>query len=303
MSLVKRIFWFMLVNIVIIFTISLLLHIFGLDKYVAESYNYNLNYSSLLIFCAIWGFTGSFISLFLSKTIVKMSMGVKLIPSNTQDPSYQWLIQTVDNLAKSAGISRLPEVGIYEAREVNAFATGASKNSALVAVSSALLTRLNKDQIKGVLGHEIAHIANGDMVTMTLLQGVVNTFVMFFARIFAWTISTALNKDSDRRSESSGTYFLFTIIFQILLGFLGMIVTSYYSRQREFRADKGGARYAGQSNMISALEALKPTLDYIDDSKQTVAAFKISGKRSKFSQLFATHPDLDTRIERLKKYL
>ena len=283
---------------VVIATISIILHVLGLDMRL-NSYGYD--YQSLLIFCAIWGFAGSFISLLLSKVTVKYAMGVKVIPENTTDPTSMWLVQTVYSLAKSAGISKMPEVGIYESREVNAFATGPSKNSALVAVSSALLTRLNKDQIKGVLGHEIAHVTNGDMVTMTLLQGVINTFVMFFARILASIISAAGSRDGDRRNP--GLYFILVMVFQIVLGLLGMILTSYFSRIREFKADKGGARYAGTANMISALEALKPTVGYVDDSHQTVAAFKISGKRSKFSSLFATHPDLDTRIERLRKYI
>ncbi len=298
MNILKRIFWYVLVNMVVIATISIILHVLGLDMRL-NAYGYD--YQSLLIFCAIWGFAGSFISLLLSKVTVKYAMGVKIIPENTTNPTSMWLVQTVYSLAKSAGISKMPEVGIYESREVNAFATGPSKNSALVAVSSALLSRLNKDQIKGVLGHEIAHVTNGDMVTMTLLQGVINTFVMFFARIFASVISAAGSRDGDRRNPA--LYFALVMVFQIVLGLLGMILTSYFSRIREFRADKGGAKYAGTANMISALEALKPTVDYVDDSHQTVAAFKISGKRSKFSSLFATHPDLDTRIERLRKYI
>ena len=299
MNFVKRIFWYVIVNIVVILTISVILHALGLDTRLSYSYGYD--YTSLLIFCAIWGFAGSFISLLLSKFTVKLAMGVKVIPPNTTDPTAMWLVQTVYSLAKSAGISKMPEVGIYEAREVNAFATGPSKNSALVAVSSALLGKLNKEQIKGVLGHEIAHVTNGDMVTMTLLQGVINTFVMFFARILASIVSSAGSRDGDRRNPA--VYFALVLVFQIVLGLAGMILTAYFSRIREFRADKGGAKYAGLNNMISALEALKPTVDYVDDSHQSVAAFKISGKRSKFASLFATHPDLNARIERLKKSL
>ena len=299
MNFIKRIAWYLLVNIVVIFTISVIIHLFGLDRGIYTSYG--IDYTALLLFCAVWGFTGSLISLLMSKFTVKLMMRVKVIPENTTDPTAMWLVQTVHSLAKSAGVSKMPEVGIYDSREVNAFATGPSKNSALVAVSSALLYKLNQDQIKGVLGHEIAHVTNGDMVTMTLLQGVINTFVMFFARILASVVSAAGSRDGDRRNPA--LYMALVIVFQIVLGLLGMILTSYFSRIREFKADKGGARYAGTSNMISALEALKPTVDYVDSSHQTVAAFKISGKRSKFASLFATHPDLDTRIERLKRYI
>ena len=294
MQALRRIFFYLMVNIVIIFTISIILQLLGIDHYYRqEGYStYNL-----FLFCLIWGMLGSFISLLLSKVTVKLMMGVKVIPENTTDSTLQWLVQTVHTLAKSAGISKMPEVGIYQSKEVNAFATGPSKNSSLVAVSSALLQNMKPNEIQGVLGHEIAHVANGDMVTMTLLQGVINTFVMFFARILAGLISSAASRED---SDSSGIYWICTLVFQIILGILGLIVTSYYSRIREYRADQGGARYAGRENMIQALEALKPTVSLVDTKHQSIAAFKISGKWSR--ALFSTHPSLDDRIERLKKF-
>jgi heat shock protein HtpX len=300
MAWVKRIFLFMITNILIIATISIILRVTGLDKYMMYyGQGYGLDYGNLLVFCFVWGMAGSFISLLVSKPMAKWMMGVKVIDPMTTDANARQLVQVVHNLARGAGISKMPQVGVYQSPEVNAFATGATKNSSLVAVSSGLLQRMNKEQLEGVLGHEVAHIANGDMVTMTLLQGIVNVFVMFFARVFAHLVSSAMSKNSDRGSD--GMSFMLVILFQIVFGFLGMIVVAAYSRRREFSADKGGAKLAGRPKMISALEALKGTTSFVDTQHESLAAFKISGKPGKFAALFSTHPALDERILRLKQ--
>ncbi len=297
MQIAKRIFLFMLVNLVIILTISTVIQLLGLQPYLSVN---GIEYKGLLIFCAIWGFAGSFISLLLSKTIAKWSMGVKVISPQAQDQQQRWLVQTVYNLARKAQLPGMPEVGIYESPDVNAFATGATKGNSLVAVSSGLLSRMTQEEAEGVLGHEIAHIANGDMVTMTLLQGVVNTFVMFFARIAAWSLSNAV--DEEKRPWVN---FLAVIVFEIALGLLGMMIVARFSRYREFRADAGGSRLAGKEHMISALRKLQKTYDpEFEESKQNeaVAAFKISGaKKGGLMSLLATHPPLTERIQALER--
>lgn len=297
MQIAKRVFLFMLVNLVIILTISTVIQLLGLQPYLSEN---GINYESLLIFCAIWGFAGSFISLLMSKSIAKWSMGVKVISPQTHDQRERWVLQTVHNLARKAQLPGMPEVGIYQSPDVNAFATGATKSRSLVAVSTGLLERMTEDEAEGVLGHEIAHIANGDMVTMTLLQGVVNTFVMFFARIAAWSLSNAV--DEEKRPWVN---FLAVIVFEIVLGLLGMMVVAGFSRYREFRADAGGSRLAGKDRMIGALRKLQKTYDpEFEESKQNeaIAAFKISGaKKGGLMAMMATHPPLTERIQALER--
>ncbi len=298
MAFVKRIFLFMAVNILIVATISILLNIFGVQPYITAN---GLDYEQLMIFCFIWGMGGAFISLGLSRIMAKMMMRVKIINPSTAQGAESELVEMVYRLAKSAGLQKMPEVGIYDSPEINAFATGPTKNRALVAVSAGLLNRMDRNQIEGVLGHEIAHVANGDMVTMTLLQGIVNAFVMFLARVIAFAISNATRSENSNRSAVPS--FFIVIALEIFLGFLGMIVVAYFSRLREFRADQGGARFAGREKMISALKALKGTTESVETQHASLATLKISGKMSGLAALFSTHPPLDVRIQKLERGL
>lgn len=294
--MIKRIFLFVLTNILVIATITIILNLFGLDKYFAGSAGGG--YGPLLLFCTIWGFGGAFISLAMSKFTAKMFMRVQVIDPQAAMGVEGELVRTVHRLAQAAGLNKMPEVGIYNSPEVNAFATGPSKNNSLVAVSTGLLQRMNKDELEGVLGHEVAHIANGDMVTMTLLQGVINVFVMFFARVLAFAVSNALSRDEEGRNHM--LEFGLIMLFQIVFGLLGMIVVNAFSRYREFRADAGGAQFAGRRKMIAALENLRNTTQLLETEKQaSFDTLKISGK-SALAAIFSTHPDLTTRIERLK---
>ena len=294
----KRVLLFIAVNILVVLTISISLQVLGVQPYLTRQ---GINYQALLIFCAIVGFAGAFISLSLSRFTAKMFMGVNVIdPDNPGSYEAEFLMRTVYRLAEDAGINTMPEVGIYDSQEVNAFATGPSKNSALVAVSAGLLAKMDQPAVEGVLAHEMAHIVNGDMVTMTLLQGVVNTFVMFFARIAAWIAVSALQRDDDERGPSYMLMYLLTFVFELFLSVLGSIVVAYFSRVREYAADRGGAMLAGRDKMIHALQTLKHTIEMIDYSQQSIATLKISGNTSRLARLLATHPDLDDRIARLK---
>ncbi len=300
MAWFKRIFLFIAVNILVIVTISLTLNILGIRPYLESS---GIDYSSLLAFCAVVGFVGAFVSLMLSRFMAKMMMGVKVIdPTRAGSGAERDLVSLVYRLAQRAGLGTMPQVGIYQSPEVNAFATGPSKSRSLVAVSSGLLERMDTQAVEGVLGHEVAHIANGDMVTMTLIQGVVNTFVMFFARIAAWGVAQAFASRSDRDERPSPMIHIISVfVFEILFSILGAVVVAYFSRIREFRADRGGATVAGKEKMIHALEALKQTRDMVDQGHPAMASLKISGRRpSSLMQLFATHPDLDVRIRALR---
>jgi len=291
----KRLFLFVLLNILVIVTISITLEILGIHGYLTS---YGIDFGALIVFCFILGMGGAFISLGLSRIMAKWMMGVKLIDPDTRDTNLRWLIDTVYKLARQAGINKMPEVGIYMSPEINAFATGPTRNRALVAVSAGLLEVMNEDEIEGVLGHEISHIANGDMVTMTLLQGVINAIVMFLARIIAFAVTS--RKDGERDS-SPVMRFIITLALEVLLSFLGMILLAWFSRYREFKADEGGARLSGRDKMILALEKLKRTIDRSDlTNVESVKAFKISSKSS-FLKLFATHPPLDERIKKLKE--
>ncbi|MBF0440392.1 MAG: protease HtpX [Oligoflexales bacterium] len=297
----KRFFLFALVNLAIIVMVSIILNVLGIRPYLTA---YGINYSSLMAFCLVWGMVGSFISLLLSKQMAIWMMGVEIIDPRSVG-HYQNLVLRVHNLARSAGLSKMPDVGIYPGMELNAFATGPSRNNSLVAVSQGLLNRMNDEEIDGVLGHEIGHIANGDMVTMTLIQGVVNAFVMFFARIAAFAVGQILRGDDDERGGvgmSGFAYMITVFLFEIIFGILGSMVTAWFSRIREFRADVDGARYAGRGNMIKALERLnRETLEISDNRGAALQALKISGQRSKFLQLLSTHPPLEVRIDALRK--
>lgn len=288
----KRIMLFLAVNLLILVTLSFTLNLLGVGAYFSAR---GINYQALMTFCLVWGMGGAFISLALSRVMAKWMMGVKVIDPDTTDPVLSRLVSTVHNLARAANLPKMPEVGYYPSPEVNAFATGPTKSRALVAVSAGLLERMDQTQLEGVLGHEIAHVANGDMVTMTLVQGVINAFVMFLARVIAFFIA---NRGRDEDSGVSPNY-LIVFVLEMVLSVLGMIAVAAFSRYREFRADEGGARLAGREKMIAALEALQSTVACADlTNKASMSAFKISGKR-RFA-LFATHPPLEDRIERLK---
>jgi len=260
----------------------------------------------LAVFCLVWGFAGAFVSLAISRLMAKWFMGVRVIPPDTTDPALRKLVDTVHHLARAAGLPNLPEVGIYESDELNAFATGPTRSRALVAVSTGLLQRMGSEEVEGVLGHEITHVANGDMVTMALIQGVVNAFVLFLARVLAFALSQAMRSRDDDRERGGGLVeFLMIQVFQIIFSILGSIVVCWFSRQREFRADSGGARLAGRQNMINALRALGANDPEIAAAEAARApsfqSLKISGRRGGFMALFADHPPLEERIARLEQ--
>ncbi len=294
----KRIFLFLVLNFLVVLMISIIMNIFNIQPYIQA---YGLDYKSLLTFCFIWGMGGAFISLALSRVMAKWMMGVKVIDPHTKDPDERHLLETVHRLARKADLSTMPEVGIYRSNEVNAFATGPTRSRALVAVSTGLLSRMKQSEMEGVIGHEITHISNGDMVTMTLLQGVVNAFVMFLARVLAYVIS-GLGRNRQNSGGLSMSYILLVYLFEVIFMILGSIVVAAYSRYREYRADAGGARLAGKEAMISSLQTLR-VLQEIKDPHENpaMAAFKISHPMKKgLLSLFASHPPLEARIERLQ---
>lgn len=277
----RRVLYFILTNIAVLAVFSIVLAI--ISPFLPPEFK--VGNAGALIYAAIFGFTGSLISLFMSKSMAKRSAGVQIIerPSNATE---QWLVDTVARQAKAAGIG-MPEVGIFPAPEMNAFATGANKNNALVAVSAGLLNNMTREEAEAVLGHEVAHVANGDMITLTLIQGIMNTFVIFFARMVAQIV--------DRNGRGIG-FFATYMIAQVVFGFVAGIVVAFFSRQREFRADAGGAEYASRSGMIAALERLKQ--GQAGELPDQLAAFGINtGVKS----LFSTHPPLDDRIQALKE--
>lgn len=298
MAWAKRIFLFVLLNLLIMISVTVLMQVFNIQPYLTHK---GLNAPALMAFCLTWGMVGAFISLLLSKQMAKWMMGVQIIDPNTHDPRLRGLVTMVHTMARNAGLAKMPEVGIYNAQEINAFATGPSRSNSLVAVSSGLLQRMDHDQVEGVIAHEVAHIANGDMVTMTLLQGVVNAFVMFLARAVAFLIT---RNDRNERS-SSGLYFITVIVLEILFMILGSMVIAWFSRYREFRADAGGAAYAGRQKMIAALEGLQqnsamPPQQGMAEKGKSFQAFQISGRPSQWARLFSTHPPLEDRIARLR---
>lgn len=301
MALAKRIFLFLAVNFLVITMITLILTIFNVKPYLTS---YGIDYPSLMIFCLIWGMGGAFISLALSKTMAKWMMGVRIIDPDTATGELKNLVETVHELAKTAHMTHMPEVGIYQAEEPNAFATGPSQKRSLVAVSSGLLRRMSQKELEGVLAHEITHIVNGDMVTMALIQGVVNAFVMFLARALAFVFS-GLGKD--RNSSSTGSYLSYTLLvflFQFVFMILGSLVVAWFSRVREFRADFGGSHIAGKEKMIGALEALQ-RMQRVESKAHTNPSFdtmKISTpKKLGWMRFFSSHPPLEERIERLRQ--
>ena len=302
MQIVRRLFLFFVINLLVVLTLSSMLHILGVSPYLS---GYGLDMKSLMIFCLIWGMGGALISLSLSRKMAKWLMRVQLIEDTNATPDQLKLKTLVHALARQGRLKAMPQVGIYTSTEVNAFATGPSKKRALVAVSTGLLHRMSEQELEGVLAHEISHIVNGDMITMTLIQGVVNAFVMFLARILAYTLTSAGNR-SNRRSSGSMSYFsyrIFVFFFEMIFLILGSIVVCFFSRKREFRADRGGATLAGKEKMILALEALQGLSTYHDKISEKAAfqSLKISTPAKKgLRALFSSHPPLEQRITQLK---
>ena len=289
----KRVLLFVATNIAILVVLSIVLNLLGVDRILDEQ-GVDLDLRALLIFCAVFGMGGSFISLAMSKWIAKRAMGVQVIEQPRNDGE-AWLLQTVSHQAQAANIA-MPEVGIFHSDQPNAFATGARRNAALVAVSTGLLQRMDRGEIEAVLGHEISHVANGDMVTLTLIQGVVNTFVLFLSRLVGHWVDRVILKNE--RGHGLG-FVVTTIVAQIVFGILASLIVFWFSRQREFRADQGGARLAGREKMIGALERLRSVAEPQPLPEQ-MAAFGISGRRQALSRLFMTHPPLEERIAKLR---
>jgi len=289
----KRIFLFLATNIAILVVLSIVLNLLGVDR-VLDEQGVDLDYGNLLVFAAVFGFGGSFISLALSKWMAKRTTGAVVIETPSNDAE-AWLLQTVGHQAQAAGIG-MPEVAVFPSDQPNAFATGARKDAALVAVSTGLLRGMNKAEVEAVLGHEISHVANGDMVTLTLIQGVVNTFVIFFSRVVGHFVDRVVFKTERGYGPA---YLITTILAQVVLGILASTIVMWFSRQREYRADAGGARLAGRENMIGALEALKRVSEP-EDLPEQMAAFGIAGGKS-WMKLFMSHPPLDERIQALRQ--
>jgi heat shock protein HtpX len=292
----KRIILFVLTNLAVLATVTLILQLLSAAGYYRADRG---DIQALAVFCLVWGMAGSLISLQLSRWIAKRSLGVRLIDGNTGNPDFDWLYNTVANVARQANVP-MPEVGIYESPEVNAFATGRSKRRSLVAVASGALRTMGRTELEGVLGHEISHVANGDMVTMTLIQGVMNAFVLFFARILGSIIEQVLSGRRDSNRGPSFLYFIIVQVLQVVLGLLAMIVIAWFSRQRELRADEGGADLAGRGAMISALRRLMTVREAVDTSNPNLATLKINGGGGGLARLWMTHPPLEERIARLE---
>ncbi len=287
----KRIFLFLLTNLAVVVTLSIVLSLLGVGNYVGPG---GLDMQALAIFCLVWGMGGAFLSLQMSRWIAKRATGVRLVDGKTGRAELDWLYTTIARLTQQANLP-MPEVGVYESPEVNAFATGPSKSRSLVAVSSGLLRAMKQEEVEGVLAHEVAHIANGDMVTMTLLQGVMNAFVMFLARLIAFGM-----RSNDSR-DSRGSSWMVVIALEIVLGMLGSLVTAWFSRHREFRADRGGATLAGRDQMLAALRRLASNRELVDTQHPALATLKINGKRG-WMVLLSTHPPLEARIAALERF-
>ena len=289
-----RIALFLLTNLAIVLVASITLSLLGFEGYLASN-GVDLNLSSLLVFCFIFGMAGSVVSLLLSKTMAKMGTGTQIIES-PRNADEQWLVATVAELAKDAGIG-MPEVGIFQSQTSNAFATGWDRNNALVAVSTGLLSRFSRDEARAVMAHEVGHVANGDMITLTLIQGIVNTFVMFFSRVIGHTIDRAVFKTERGHGPA---FYITTFVAEIILGILASIIVFWFSRQREFRADQAGAQLAGAPAMIGALERLRAEQGTPSELPDSMVAFGIRTGGNTMMRLFMTHPPLEERIAALK---
>jgi heat shock protein HtpX len=289
---IKRVFLFLATNLAVVLLLSITAQILGINRWLTAN---GLNLQGLLMFAALFGFGGAFISLAISKWMAKMSTRAHVI-TDARDPTERWLVDTVARQAKAAGIG-MPEVAVYDAPEINAFATGMSRNNALVAVSTGLLRSMSRDEAEAVLAHEVSHVANGDMVTLTLIQGVVNTFVIFLSRVIGYVVDRVILKNE--RGHGIG-FFVATFVSEIVLGLLASIIVMWFSRQREFRADAGGAQLAGRQKMIAALERLKAAHEpsTLPDGMQ---AFGIAGGLGNgLKALLLSHPPLDQRIAALR---
>jgi heat shock protein HtpX len=290
----KRILLFLATNIAVIIVLSIVMSILGVDR-ILDAQGGGLNMANLLVFAAVFGFGGSFISLAMSKWTAKKLMGAEVI-TTPRSASEVWLVNTVQKQASAAGIG-MPEVAVFDFDAPNAFATGMNRNNALVAVSTGLLRVMNKEEIEAVLGHEISHVANGDMITLSLIQGVVNTFVIFISRVVGHFVDRVILKNEEGHGLG---FFITTILAQIVFGILASVIVMWFSRQREYKADAGGARLAGRGSMIAALERLKQGVQ--EPLPDQMSAFGISGKPSGhgLKVLFMTHPPLEDRIRALK---
>ena len=296
--MLKRVLLFVVTNLLVTLAISFILSLLGLGGYRIRG---GIDYGSLAVMCLIWGSVGSFISLAISRWSAKRMMGVKLVDGRTGHDDADWLYRTVQRLTTQAQLP-MPEVGIYESPEVNAFATGPSASRSLVAVSSGLLRGMQRDEVEGVLAHEVSHIKNGDMVTMALIQGVVNAFVMFGSVVVANIIRNALRGNRDGRDDGGGYMmeFMIRMVLQVVFGLLGSMVVAWFSRAREFRADAGAAALSGRGNMIAALHRLQGTHQLVDAREPALATMKIAGGDGKWMMLLSTHPPLEERIAALE---
>ena len=293
-----RILLFLGTNLAVVLVASVTLQLLGVGSYLQGS---GINMTSLLIFCFVFGMAGSLVSLFLSKKMAKMSTRAHII-TQPRNATEQWLVETVTELAASAGI-KTPEVGIFPAQQSNAFATGWNKNDALVCVSEGLLNNMRQEEVRAVIGHEIGHVANGDMVTLSLIQGVLNTFVMFFARIAAQLIDSFLRRDDDGGGLGFFGYMAVVFVLEIVFGIAASIIVAWFSRWREYRADAAGAQLAGSGAMINALSRLQREHEVPDQMPESLTAFAITTGQTRklMEQLFASHPPLDQRIKALKE--
>ena len=291
----KRIFLFLATNLAVVVLLGIVANLFGVNRYLVGS---GLNLPSLLVFAAIFGMGGSLISLLMSKWVAKRSVGAQIIEQPRTEVE-RWLVETVRRQAQAAGIG-MPEVAMYESPEPNAFATGANRNNALVAVSTGLLEQMSAEEVEAVLGHEVSHVANGDMVTLSLLQGVLNTFVIVLARVVGYAVDLALSKNENNRGPGIG-YYLASFVAELLFGFLASLIVMWFSRYREFHADAGGARLAGRGKMIAALERLQQ-LHEPSQLPSEMAAFGINGGLGDdLRKLLMTHPPLEERIAALRQ--
>lgn len=288
----KRIVLFIVTNLAVLLVLTIVAQLLGLNTWLAE---HGESFGGLLVWAALFGFGGAFLSLAMSKWQAKMFMGVQVI-NNSPDPTAQWLVSVVERYAREVGV-RMPEVGIFNSPAPNAFATGASRNSALVAVSTGLLQGMNRQEVEAVVGHEMTHVANGDMVTLTLIQGVVNTFVLFLARVVGQIVDRAVFRSDDGRGFASVLTFY---VLQIVFGLLATPIVMWFSRQREFRADRGGAKLAGTGNMIGALEDLKRGHEPLPAQQFQAFGIADGGVRGGIARLFMSHPPLDERIAALR---
>jgi heat shock protein HtpX len=293
--MLKRVVLFLITNIAVLLVLGIVLSLLGVDRILDEQ-GVGLDLANLIVFAAVFGFGGSLISLAISKWTAKRMTGARVITSPSGETE-AWLMQIVRKQAEKAGIG-IPEVAIYEASDVNAFATGMRRNNALVAVSTGLLRSMNRDEAEAVLAHEVTHVANGDMITLALIQGVVNTFVIVASRVVGHVVDRVVFKTERGHGPA---FFITSIIAQVVFGILASVIVFWFSRQREFRADSGGAHLAGREKMVSALEKLRRTVNQPHLPDQ-MAAFGISGSaRGVLQRLFMTHPPLEERIEALKR--